>query len=184
MQGALPLCSGAGGLGPELLTLSSASRFGSKAPEVTSVAVVCLTSLIREHRQGDTPPSTGTSGGLEPSCTVGPSLAESEFTRCLFVAVHNAPGSLAIHQVLSTPQPRRFSGGPPPHRFRVSSFRASSCAMLLYSWAQRCQAQCPHSALPRPLSFRGVCLSFPFCTLSSLTDVCLYCHKLCFATIS
>lgn len=176
MQGSLPTRPGAGALGPEPPILSSVCRVGSKAPKVTSVAVVCL-SLIREHHPGDMPPSTGTSGGLEPLCTTGPSLPESEFTRCLFIAVHNAPGSPAIHQVLSTPHPRRFSGGPPPHHFHVSPFRANSCATLLYSWAQLCQARGPCSTLPRPPLFRGTCLSFPFGTLSSLTDICLYCHK-------
>lgn len=48
MQGALPTCPGAGASGPEPPILSSACRVGSKAPKVTSVAVVCL-SLIREH---------------------------------------------------------------------------------------------------------------------------------------
>lgn len=106
-------------------------------------------------------PSRGASGGLEPSCTLGPSLSESEFTRCLFIAVHHAPGAPAIRQGLSTPPPRRFSGGPPPHHVRVASFRVNSCAMLLHSWAQWCQARGPHSTLPWAPLFRGICLSFP-----------------------
>ena len=144
----------------------------------------CLSVPDQGTPCGDMPPSTGTSGGLEPLCTTGPALPEMEFTRCLFIAVHNAPGSPAIHQVRSTPHPRRFSGGPPPHHFHVSPFRANSRATLLYSWAQLCQARCLHPTPPRPPLFRGTCLSFPFCTLSSLTDICIYCHKLHFATTS
>lgn len=124
--------------GPEVWALSSALLSCSlQACEQGPRGYFCCCSLhvfSGNTARATSQPPTGPSGGKEASCTTGPNLSEREFAGCLFTAVCNAPYFTEIRQAQSSIPTQGCDTSPAgagPRHFRVSSFGANSCAMLL-----------------------------------------------------
>lgn len=117
-------------------------------------------------------------------------LEEREFTRCLFMALHNAcciaTRSHCIHQELSSTQHKAATP--------LSSRATFSPLLCVLFWGKKlcgstfipghdcARPSDPDQALATATHcFGNFCLFFPFFVLFSLTDICLYHNKLCFS---
>lgn len=183
VQGGLPMCSGAGGLGPELPPPQlQPTGFRARPPRL--LLLLQPARVLREHCQGDEPAAHRAvrwEGGFVHHGSQ--SLREgirrmSLYCRVQCPSLHRDPSNAVQH--------------PNTRLGHVSGRSRSSPLPCVLFWGKKlCDATCiPGHGGARPgvpiqvsrsrYCFEG-CFSLPFCTLSSLTDICLYCNKLCFS---